>query len=93
MALSGLFSATEQHAPRPLGYAEHETREIEQYSGMDIASCECDLSGEDFDAMDEIDLAMREAWIEQVEHEQGDIEDEGFFDNPEVELRTQHIGG
>jgi hypothetical protein len=23
---------------------------------------------------------------------QGDTEDEGFFDNPEVELRTQHIG-
>ena len=42
--------------------------------------------------MDEIDLAMREAWIEQVEHEQGDIEDDGFFDNQEPELRTQHIG-
>jgi hypothetical protein len=69
MTLSGLVSATEQHAPRPLEYAEHETREIEQYTRtfedsmdvVDVASCECDFSGEDFDAMDEIDLAMREA--------------------------------
>ncbi len=58
----------------------------------EYASYSGDLSDEDFVAMDEIELAMREAWIEQVEHEQGDIEDDGFFANPEAELRTQHIG-
>ncbi len=66
--------------------------DLNGFEFAEYASYSGDLSDEDFVAMDEIELAMREAWIEQVEHEQGDIEDDGFFGNPEPELRTQHIG-
>jgi hypothetical protein len=62
-------------------------------NGFEFAEYACELSDEDLIAMDEIDLAMREAWIEQVEHEHGDIEDDGFFTNPETELRLHHVGG
>ena len=65
---------------------------VNGFEFAEYASYSGDLSDEDFVAMDEIDLAMREAWIEQVEHEHGDIEDDGFFTNPVAELRTLHIG-
>ncbi len=68
-----------------IGVSGYEFAEYASYSG--------DLSDVDFDAMDEIDLAMREAWIERVEHEHADIEDDGFFTIPETELRTLHVGG
>ena len=66
--------------------------DLHGFEFAEYASYSGDLSDEDFVAMDEIELAMREAWIEQVDHEQGDIEDDGFFANREAELQSLHIG-
>ena len=44
------------------------------------------LTDEDSEAMDEIEIAMREEWIERADQEQAEVEEEGqaFFTEPTI---------